>query len=161
MGEGNVWDTHSSATGQALNCFQLVIGGHPLAVPAAAGGPSVTPAVFCWLCSSILQGRFPCRALRAVLVSQSGIFPLRVGFSSAAPGAQCPQSWCATETSSFRKMETHLAFQASVLVPVEKKIFFPPFQNTKISGRGSIGLSLSQELIRSPEGMFVCSRCTC
>lgn len=125
-----------------------------------AGGPWVTCAMFCWLYSSSIQGRFPCRALAAVLVYQL-CSPLIRGLFL---GLLLEPSVIITDTrlrpQGLRKRELNFSFQTSVLIPVETKYssLLPKIQ--RLAAEHLPGNTSGWELIRSPEGMLVCTSCS-
>lgn len=125
------------------------------------GGPSVTCAMSCWLCSSSVRGRFPCRALTAVLVYQWCYSPLICGlFVGLLLGPSVIITDAQLRPQGLRKRVLNFSFQTSVLITVETKYSSRLPKIQRLAAEDLPGNTLSQELIRSPEGMFGWTSCS-
>lgn len=132
----------------------------PDSVPAA-GGPCITRAMFCCLCSSSAEGRFPCRALTAVLLYPLCCSPLIRGlFLGLLLGPNVIKTDSQLRPRGLRKRDLNFSFHTSVLIPVETKYssVLPKIRN--LAAEDLPGNPSSRELIKSPEGIFVCTSCS-
>lgn len=121
------------------------------------GGSRVTRAMFCWLRSSSVQGRFPCRALTAVLGYQLCCSPLICGLFLGpllGPSVVITDAWQIPQ--GLRKRELNFSFQTSAWIPVETKYssFLPKIP--RLAAEDWPGYRSSWEL----EGVFVCTSCS-